>query len=177
MSIFLPILSFLVTESWVCPSHGGNESARRVSENKKYCCDPMDCSLLGSFVHGIFQARILEYVAISSSRGSSQPKDWTHISCVFCIAGRFFTCWTIREAHLFLNKVLKNIVHGQSKPQGWAQHPRDGEADSPGVERMSKSYTRVQPREGRSTGEKDATRPVSLMVRPVCFFYMQLKTS
>ena len=126
MSIFLPILSFLVTESWVCPSHGSNESARRVSENKKDRCNPMDCSLLGSFVHGIFQARILEYVAISSSRGSSQPKDWTHISCVFCIAGRFFTCWTIREAHLFLNKVLKNIVHGQSKPQGWAQHPRDG---------------------------------------------------
>lgn len=52
-----------------------------------------------------------------------------------------------------------------------------GEADSPGVGRMSKSHTRVQPREGRSTGGKDATRPVSLMVRPVCFFYVQLKTS
>ena len=38
-------------------------------------CDPMDCSLPGSPVHGIFQATILEYVAISSSRGSSQPRD------------------------------------------------------------------------------------------------------
>ena len=38
-------------------------------------CDPMDCSLLNSSVHGIFQARILEWVAISFSRGSSQPRD------------------------------------------------------------------------------------------------------
>ena len=38
-------------------------------------CDPMDCSLPGSSIHGIFQARILEWVPISSSRGSSQPRD------------------------------------------------------------------------------------------------------
>ena len=43
-------------------------------------CDPMDCSQPGSSVHGIFQARILERVAISSSRGSSQPRDRTLIS-------------------------------------------------------------------------------------------------
>ena len=45
-------------------------------------CDPMDCSPPGSSVHGIFQARVLEWIAISSSRGSSQPRDWTCISCV-----------------------------------------------------------------------------------------------
>ena len=44
-------------------------------------CDPIDCSMPGSSVHGIFQARILEWVAISSSRGSSRPKDWTWVSC------------------------------------------------------------------------------------------------
>ena len=54
-------------------------------------CDPMDCSPPGSSLHGILQARILEWVASSSSRGSSQARDQTHISCVFCIAGRFFT--------------------------------------------------------------------------------------
>ena len=43
-------------------------------------CDPVDCSLPGSSVHGIFQARILEWVAFSSSRGSSWSRDWTHIS-------------------------------------------------------------------------------------------------
>ena len=51
-------------------------------------CDPMDCSPPESFVHGIFQARILEWVVISFSRGSSWPRDQI---CVFCIAGRFFT--------------------------------------------------------------------------------------
>ena len=40
---------------------------------------------------GIFQARILEWVAMPSSRGSSQPKDWTHVSWCSCIADRFFT--------------------------------------------------------------------------------------
>ena len=51
-------------------------------------CDPVDCSPPGSSVHGILQARILEWVAVPSSRGSSQPRDRTQVSC---IAGRFFT--------------------------------------------------------------------------------------
>ena len=59
-------------------------------------CDPMDCSLPGISVHGILQARILEWVAIPFSRGSSQTRDQTQ---VFCIAGIFFTVWTSREAH------------------------------------------------------------------------------
>ena len=49
--------------------------------------DPMDCSLPGSSVHGILQARILKWVGIPFSRGSSQPRDQTQVSC---IAGRFF---------------------------------------------------------------------------------------
>ena len=48
-------------------------------------------SPLGSSVHGISQTRILEWVAISYSKGSSQPRDWTLLSCGSCIAGRFFT--------------------------------------------------------------------------------------
>ena len=47
-------------------------------------CDLMDYSPPGSSVHGIFQARILEWVAISSSRGSSWPKDWTCVSYISC---------------------------------------------------------------------------------------------
>ena len=47
-------------------------------------CDPIDCSLLGSSVHGIFQARILEWVAISFSRRSSQPRDQTPVSHIVC---------------------------------------------------------------------------------------------
>ena len=48
-------------------------------------CDPMDCSLPGSSVYEISQARILEWIAISFSRVSSQIRDWTHVSCIFCI--------------------------------------------------------------------------------------------
>ena len=67
--------------------------------------DPMDGGPWGSSVHGILQARIVELVAISLSRGSSQPKDWTHISCI----GRrilyhwatwpAFTCWKKRNLY------------------------------------------------------------------------------
>ena len=55
-------------------------------------CDPMDCGLPG--VHGILQARTLEWVAISFSRESSWPRDQTRVSC---IAGRCFTLWVTRE--------------------------------------------------------------------------------
>ena len=54
-------------------------------------CDPVDYIPLGSFLHGIFQARILEWVAISSSRGSSPPRDQTHVSCNPAVSGGFFT--------------------------------------------------------------------------------------
>ena len=56
-----------------------------------WLCNPMDCSLPGSSVHGILQARILEWVAMSSSRESSQPRNQMHVSCGSCTAGRFFT--------------------------------------------------------------------------------------
>ena len=58
-------------------------------------CNPMDCSLPGSSVPAIHQVRILEWVAISFSRGSSWPRDQTWVSC---IAGRFFIIWATREA-------------------------------------------------------------------------------
>ena len=49
-------------------------------------CDPVDCSPPGFSVHGILQVGILEWVAISFSRGSSCPRDQTHISCICCIS-------------------------------------------------------------------------------------------
>ena len=59
--------------------------------------DHVDCSLPGSSVHGILQARILEWVAISFSRRSSQPRDWTQVSC---IVDRRFTVWATRKVPL-----------------------------------------------------------------------------
>ena len=52
---------------------------------------PLGCSPPGSSVHGILQTRILECIAMPSSKGSSPPRDWTHISYSSCTAGRFFT--------------------------------------------------------------------------------------
>ena len=57
-------------------------------------CSPMDRSPPGFSVHGILQARILEWFAIPFSKGSSRPRDRTQVSC---IAGRFFTVWATRE--------------------------------------------------------------------------------
>ena len=65
-------------------------------------CDPIDCSPPGSFFRGIFQARIVEWVAISFSRGSSWPRDQTQVSC---IAGGCFTVWATREALLVISYV------------------------------------------------------------------------
>ena len=72
---------------WVCCTLAGSPLflfSRWVVSN----CEPMDCSPPGSSVHGISQARMLEWVAISFSRRSSWPRDWTSISCN---TGRFFT--------------------------------------------------------------------------------------
>ena len=62
-------------------------------------CNPMDCSLPGYSVHGILQARILEWVVILFARGSSWPRDQTRVSH---IAGRFLTVWATREAIILL---------------------------------------------------------------------------
>ena len=76
----------------------------------------MDCSLPGSSVHGIFQARILEWVAISFSMGSSRPRDRTHISW---IGRRIFYHWATREgqarAYLVFTKITMTIPGYQEK--------------------------------------------------------------
>ena len=78
---------------------GKTEGRRKVkvkSLSRVQLCDPVDCGLPGSSVHGILQARILEWVAISFSRGSSQPRNRTW---VFRIGGRHFNLWATREAY------------------------------------------------------------------------------
>ena len=63
-------------------------------------CDTMNCSPAGFSVHGIFQARILERVAISSSRGSFQPSDWTWVSFMSCISRQILYHWATYELEL-----------------------------------------------------------------------------
>ena len=83
-------------------------------------CHPMACSPPGSSVHGILQARILEWVAMPSSRGSSQPRDRNQVSH---IAGGFFTIWATREAPLSYyvsliqgSQSFINSLHPREKP-------------------------------------------------------------
>ena len=69
-------------------------------------CNSMDCSLPGFSVHGVLQARILEWVAMPFSRWFYQLKDWTQVSHIVC---RFFTIWATQEA-LILCIVFQNIL-------------------------------------------------------------------
>ena len=66
----------------------------KVAQSCLTLCNPMDCSLPGSSVHGILQARILEWVAVPFFSGSSQPEGWIQVSR---FAGEFFTVWATRE--------------------------------------------------------------------------------
>ena len=81
-------------------------------------CDPMDYSPLGSSVHGIFPARILEWVTISFSRGSSQPKDWS-ISGISCIGWQilhhwatwetlWLTIWSSNSTSSYVHKIIES---------------------------------------------------------------------
>ena len=71
-------------------------------------CEPIDCSLPTSSVHRVLQARKLEWVAISFSRGCSQPRDQIQVSC---IAVSLFTDWATREALMVISlSKLRQIV-------------------------------------------------------------------
>ena len=72
-------------------------------------CDLMDCSPLGSSDHGISQARILEWVAISCSKGSFRPRDQTHVSCASCVGRQILYHRAIGEALLSVEPCL--ITH------------------------------------------------------------------
>ena len=92
-------------------------------------CDPMDCSLLCSSVHGIFQARVLEWVAISFSRRSSQPRDWTPVSLfigqtLYCLSHQgslrsFAICMTTLDHSNHISKKKKNYVKIILLPLNW----------------------------------------------------------
>ena len=64
-----------------------SQSEVLVAQSCLTICDPVDCSLPGSSVHGILQARILKWIVIPFSRGSSQPRDRTQISCIAATRG------------------------------------------------------------------------------------------
>ena len=108
------------------------KSETEVAQSCPTLSDPMDCSLPGSSIHGIFQARILEWVTMPSFRGYSWPRDRTHDSYISGLAGRFFTTeppgkplisrlatyWVLK--HIFIKLVLLTILLC-----GCTSHPSD----------------------------------------------------
>ena len=89
---------------------------------------PHGLSPPGSSVHGILQARILQWVAISFSRGISSPRDWTWVSC---IAGKLFTEWATREARI-LEWVALPSSKGSFKPRPPALQVNSLPSEPPG---------------------------------------------
>ena len=112
------LLSYLVTE-WHCV-------CGLVAQLCPALCDPTDSSSTDSSVHGILQARILKWVAISFSRRSFQPRDQTRVSH---IAGRFFTIWATRYLFTILLMTEDKMVgkHHQLSRHEFEQALGDGE--------------------------------------------------
>ena len=104
---------------------GEGQGGHRVAKSWTRLADwttTMDCSSTGFSVHGISPVRILEWIAISSSRESSQPRDQTRISCVSCIAGGFFTHGATGEAKTepvlnlwMIRKCWQKLINSLSK--------------------------------------------------------------
>ena len=96
--------NIIITHAQIIIIKGWSE----VAQSCLTLCDPMDCSLPGSSVHGIFQAKILEWVAISFFRGSSQPRDWTRVSHIVgrClkVSGSIF--WEVMDMFIALIVVM-----------------------------------------------------------------------
>ena len=106
-------------------------------------CNPMDCSPPGSSVHGILQARTLEWVAIPSSRGSSQPRDRAHVSRGSCLAHRFFTIEPPGKPKTLLSSVQfsRSVVSNSFQPHE-SQHARPPcPSPTPGVHSDSRSLS------------------------------------
>ena len=85
-----------------------------VAQSRPTLCDPTDCSPPVSSVQGILQARILEWIAIPFSRGSSQPMDQTLVSC---IAGKLFTIWATGKTSRRHLALLNSIFPSEKKKE------------------------------------------------------------
>ena len=107
---------------WVC-------SCVLVTQSRPLLYDPMDCGLSGSSVHGVLQARIMEWIAIPFSRGFSWPRDQTRLSCM---AGRFFTIWATRDLERKIDlsqRVIQYLSHWivlETAISGWKRKTQNG---------------------------------------------------
>ena len=122
------LISGLIEHSWILMSvtnllwYTSHENMKRESVIQSYPAlwDPMDCSLPGISVHGILQARILEWVAMPFSRGSSWPQDWSqvsHISLPSEPPGKPFTSHSLQKT--LLSFILSERIKVKKKKSEW----------------------------------------------------------
>ena len=114
-----------------------SESVVLVAQSCPTLCNPMDGRLWGSSVHGTLQARMMEWVAISYPRGSSQPRDQTHVSWII---GEFFTFWATREAILLHDRPINWETRCWGKEQwlfGKVNRPRRWRTNVPRNQRSN----------------------------------------
>ena len=118
----------MITIFSLTPLFHREESESEVAQSCLTLCDPMDCSLPGYSVHGIFKTRVLERVAFSFSRGSSQPRDWSQVSG---IVGRHFyrlshqgsPLWASLVAYLVKKKKIAGNVGDLGSIPGLGRSP------------------------------------------------------
>ena len=123
IGLYCPLWNQPVTVSWSWHSHlkfwnwtvlfdeNGYEHDKWLQTGLTLC-DPMDCTPPGSSAHGILQVKILEWAAVSFSRGPCWPRDWTHVSMSPALASGFFAtrCFIL----LFMYNVIYFFVHARS---------------------------------------------------------------
>ena len=139
-------------------------------------CNPMDCSLPGSSIHGIFQARVLEWVAISFSRRSSRPRDRTQVSC---IAGRCFTVWATREALHVQKQQAKEAFHSGGRMAAMQEMDCAMQlvklGSIPGKKKLNLLHTsqekkiRVKRRNYKTTERKHARTPIITLEQRILY--------
>ena len=105
--MILEFLRLLWSSGWLFLQLFHVLCSARLPQPRPVLCDPMDCSPPGSLVHGILQTRILEWVAVPSSRGSSWPRDRTHVSYVSCIGVYALKNWLFSKAEC---RVLNSFI-------------------------------------------------------------------
>ena len=113
------------------------EREREVAQSCPTLCDPMDCSLPSSSVLGIFQAIVLEWIAISFFKGSSQLRDRTQVSCIL---DRRFTVWATRGA-TFINTLIPFM---RNLPLKSNYFPKPGIPSSSGVRNWHSKFGETQ---------------------------------
>ena len=116
LSILFRFYSFTWTYLWVYQYLYIHIYAWSVAESCLTLCNPTNCSPPGSSVHEIFPTRILEWVVISYSRGSSPPRDWTHVSCVSCIGRQILYCWPVKPMYILTSIQFYQCV------DSWVHH-------------------------------------------------------